>query len=289
MQRDRRDRALETCLQRLQAGENLEQVLGAHPRWYSEFRPILLAAQAAQLYANSIQVPELAQSQGRATFLEAAGEMIPKRMPARRGRGARLGLILLGLVLALSILAFQSVRLSNDTLPGDLLYPLKIFEEQVRTRLASKAEGQLALEFAQDRLRVEEAQTLLLRGGSRQVQFSDGLNRMDVGEWQVGDIRVVIPPDTRVIGDIQPGYYVTVIGLTRSEGDVLARQVQMREYRVVGTLEELAEGEWVVGGVSVTVGADTAIRGAPSEEAEVHIIARRGQEGELFARDDRNL
>lgn len=284
MRRSLRERSLEVCLQRLQAGEDLEHVLGAYPRWYREFRPILLAAQAAQVYADSIHVPETAQVYSRVAFLKSAEELIPAQATARRRRGKRLGVILLGLVVVFLVLAVPLFQLSHRALPGDLLYPIKLFGEQVEFRLAFHSGNRLALEFDHDLKRLEEIQTLLLQGRNRQVQFSDGLQQMQPGEWRVGDLRVLIPPDTRVVGDIQPGYYVSVIGRTQNEGDVLARQVQMREYNITGHVDKLMDGEWVVEGVSVLVDTETAVRGSPSQGSVVTVVARRTLDGDLYAR-----
>ena len=284
MRQDAHYRSLEVCLQRLRAGEGLEQVLGAYPRWASEFRPILQAAQVAQVYADSIRVSTNAQSQSRAAFLEAASEMIPRRTPVRRKRRARSGLLLLVLIAALTLAAVQLIGLSSETLPGDWLYPLKLLEERVRLSLAADTAERLSLEFEYNQQRVREIEALLREGRIEDVQFSSELREMGLGEWQVGEIRVLIPPDTRVVGKIQPGFYVTVHGQTQPEGGVAARQVQMQDYIIAGQLEELSVGRLVVDGVHIVTTTDTIVRGAPEVGRTVQVIALRSLRGDLHAR-----
>jgi len=102
--------------------------------------------------------------------------------------------------------------------------------------------------------------------------------------WRVGNVLVVIPADTRVVGDIKPGYYVNVIGETRPEGSVYARQVQMREYQLSGELQDLGESEWIVDGVAVIINAETSVRGTPRIGSKVNILALRSLESDLYAR-----
>jgi hypothetical protein len=268
----------------LQAGESLGQVLAAYPHRDAEFRPMLEAAQAARFYAHYIRVPMDAQDTSRSLFLEAAGEMIPRQAGSRRRLNLRLVWIGLGLLLAITVAVWLLVGLSSAALPGDWLYPIKLLEEQVRLRFTRDPGERISLEFTMDQERAQEVEALLRRGRSQEVVFSGGLQQMEPGIWQVGGFRVLIPPQTRVIGDIQPGYDVIVHGLTRPEGDVIASQVQMRELNIEGHLEELSDDQWVVGGVSVKVTPDSTIQGSPEVGSRINVIARRALQGSLHAR-----
>jgi hypothetical protein len=284
MRRDRKNRTLEVCIQRLQAGESLEQVLGTYPRWSAAFRPILQAVQAAWLYGEAIQTPAQMQSESRIEFLDAAGEMIPRRSASRGRSRSRWWLFLVILSSVALLLTWQLTRFSSNALPGDLVFPIKLWEEQLRIEIALDPAERLALEFSRDQRRVQEVKTLLHAGRSREVMFSDGLRQMEVEEWLVGDIPVLIPVDTRVVGDISSGYTVTVHGQTRADGVVLASQVQMRECSFEGRVEEIFVGRWIVDGVDVIVGQETSLRGEVDVGSTVLVIARRDLEGELNAR-----
>ena len=64
--------ALEDCLERLQAGASLEQVLALYPQWAKEMRPLLESALLAWSLRVTAPVPEASMARSRALFIEKA-------------------------------------------------------------------------------------------------------------------------------------------------------------------------------------------------------------------------
>lgn len=281
MSKDRKTRALEVCLQRIAVGDEIEQSLRAYPRWAHELRPLLHAAKSAQAFAHTIQVPEDAQRNSQQTFLETAAQMIPKTSPAGRRRKLRQALLLIIAIVALVLVASQAVNLSPQALPGDFLYPLKLRLEAFELSMTGDLDERLSLEIENDRERVREAQRLLDRGSIQPVSFSAGLQESSNGEWLVGDLRVLIQGDTRMVGEILPGYVVTVEGETDPNGVIFARRVQMREYYLTGEFQEISPSQWSVDGVLVLRTPQTVQHDIPQAGSQVNIIALLSMD-ELF-------
>jgi len=100
----------------------------------------------------------------------------------------------------------------------------------------------------------------------------------------VGDMRVLIPDNTRIIGEIQAGFFVSVNGITHPEGVIVANEVKMREYSLEGLVEEHRGDKWVIESVQVITGSETFLHGDPDVGSDVLVIAWRKAGGELVAR-----
>ena len=185
--------ALGFCLEQLEAGRPLDDVLRPYPDWAAELRPLLQTATALRqlpVTAAPAEVAariadalngETAKDRAWATRLRAAtSAILRRREPAwARAGGAggtsrlrlapRLaaGPLLYGTatLVALLLLAAGAARASADSVPGGALYPVKRGLERLHMLVvSSSAEAQLAARLAERRL--EEAAALEAAGRS---------------------------------------------------------------------------------------------------------------------------
>jgi hypothetical protein len=177
------EQALEYCLQELTETGDIEASLRRFPQYVDQLRPQLELAQAMRVFYS--QVPEApgGLKVGRERMLAAAAEQRQRGVApasavratpaARRWRLAPLRFFALALAVALAVVVTGGglVWASTQSLPGDLLYPVKLVTEDVRMALASTpAERvELALSFADER--IDESQALVV--ADRPI--SDGL------------------------------------------------------------------------------------------------------------------
>jgi hypothetical protein len=279
MEDDRLIDAFADCLDHLQAGASLEQVLALYPELEEELRPMLLTAQAARRIGAGVRVPRAALARSRAGFLSKADQMKAGRSrPLAWLTARRFALASLMVVLVLAAGMATTLAVSAHALPGDVLYPVKIAAEQTQLLLTEDPARRLELEQSFDRERIVEVDTLIHQASSQNVQFAGGLKEMQGNEWLVGNIRVRVTDSTHIRGVIKPGYYVDVTGRLQPDGVVMAYQIALRTLQLSGQLAILSPGQWRVGNMKVQVTADTAVLGEPfsGSQAEVQAILLDG-------------
>lgn len=159
---------LDLCIDELREGKNLEAVLERYPEYADELRPLLKTASAV----SELKTPEPSPQQINTALLEigrrsAAGtaeeEHIPSHIPeGKSGPGIFPGFLqkrwlrtAVNAVLVVLVLFWGLSTVSADSVPGDVLYPVKRATEQVRFALtfgpADRAE--LRLTFSEKRLK----------------------------------------------------------------------------------------------------------------------------------------
>ena len=152
--------SLDRCLDLLREGRSEEQCLLLFPELADELEPLLLVA--ADL--NRLPRPEPRPEAVMAALLRAGGALPSRADARRRGRGRRLpGRRWLPVRPAFGWAAAAAAALvvtlgvgtaSARSVPGDLLYPLKLATERVAFALATGPESraELRLSFADRRL-----------------------------------------------------------------------------------------------------------------------------------------
>ena len=269
------DDPLETCLQRLMHGIELEEVLAEFPEQAVELRPLLLAALEARRLGTGLLIPPAAQNRSLARFQAAAAGGVPRQKVSSRSlvylRLAMAGLI--GIAIMAAILLGTGLA-SAAALPGDVLYPVKLIVEQIQINWVQDPPARLKMEENFDIRRLNEAIQLSRIQRKQPVSFGGLLVLTEKGQWQVGDLILSFPPNFPP-PDILIGTFVQVKGL--SDDDVVEiQELSPRQYQWSGILQSLDFKTWMVGDIRISLDDHTQVTGAtPQLGAPVNVTAIR--------------
>ena len=281
---DPKARALEVCLQGIQADVGPEQVLAAYPRWADELRPLIWTALSARNHAVAIQMPALSQENSQAGFLQISQRMLPRAEKPWLAKLVRSIIYFLILAALLTGGAWAAETLSRPALPGSLLHPVKLVCEQTRLSLTKDPVQHLALELAHDHERLSEARSLIQRSLTAEITLVGDLSQMEGAQWLVAGIRVQISPTTQFMGDLEPGYTVTVQGDLQADGSVLAQSLRMREYSLTGVIQSITAEQLLLDDIPILLTPQTLIMGIPTPGSQAQVMLRRAFNGQLHAR-----
>ena len=195
------------CLDALDAGEPISQILARYPADAAMLRPMLETA--AALPALALEPSASAQISSRRAFLNGAAALRPASGRRFLGLPLRMGLALASLLLAVAVAGGGTVTASSAALPGEPLYGIKRAAEQVKIALTSD-KVQLEREIAQRRR--DEIVSLIVQDRSANVEFSGTVAARSANTLRVTGLTVQINPDTRIDGDPYVGALVTVAG-----------------------------------------------------------------------------
>jgi len=169
------EQSLEHCLQELARTDDVEASLQRYPQHADRLRPLLEMAQATRYYYKDVPEAPGGLAVGREQMLAAAAQQRARGVSAtststtrswkmRLALSTRLIAVLLLVVLGTAALGSGVVWAAQDSLPGDLLYPVKLVTEDLRLALASAPANQvdLALQFVEER--AGEVQALAAAG-----------------------------------------------------------------------------------------------------------------------------
>jgi hypothetical protein len=247
------DLVLDEALSRLEAGEAVGDCLTSYPEQAGLLEPLLrMAAFSQRALADVEPYPENASATGKQRLLAAAAQQrllaaaavehvpaarqkklapLPKKrlsLFALRARGLAAAALTL---LLLVILGGGLAVVSADSLPGDLLYPVKLATEQVRLFLTvdAQAREELLIGFGEERR--AEAAAVLETGRKVRVAFEGTLQSFSDSLWIVGGLQVTLDAHTVVEGDPWVGATVAVEGLAPGDGSLLASQLTVKGSR----------------------------------------------------------
>lgn len=256
---DRLSGALQEALESLAQGKSIERALAPHGELASDLRPLLEAATAAAALGHR-EVPEAALLRSRRrTLARAAGlmETAPRRPLLRLV--PRLALLATALVVALAAGVDGISTAAAQSIPGDILYPVKIVSEDLRLRLAAQPSERQSLEALYAQRRVDEVLRLLALGRELPLSFQASVDEIGPILWTVGGVPVRVSPETRVLGEILPGMTIEVEGLTQSDGTFLAHELHLESFDTLGMVASIGPAEWVIGNSSIAVDDETWI------------------------------
>jgi hypothetical protein len=273
---------LEDCLERLQAGASLEQILELYPQWASELRPLLESALLAWSLRVSAPIPEASMARSRTLFVNKAVAQ-PQTRPFI-GLVIRFSHSLVAALAAVVILAIGTSFVSAQSLPGDIFYPVKLAGEQTRLLLTTNTTQRLNLQETYDEKRANEVEDLLQVHRQVEVTFVGLLTNTLDNHWQVAGVNVVFPAELNSTFGQMLNSYVEVTGLSQSDGLVQVSEIHLRELDFSGTVSSITAGMWIINQVSVRVDSETQINGAPSVGAHVSVKAYRQEDSTLKAR-----
>lgn len=277
--------AFEVCLQRVLAGESIEQAVAAYPAWAEEFRPMLRAALDARQAGFHQRVPKAALARSRARFLRAAQQRQQSNrrlLPAFPA--ARLALATLFILVLLVLSGAVTVTLAAQSLPGELLYNLKLIGEQTQLRLTKDPVRRLELQQSFDNERLEEVDRLIRQERSTPVNFVGALLETGESIWQVGDVTVHLNAQTSLEGDLHAGLNVGVQGMLQQDGSVIASRIWDRAFMFTGELMGISAETWYVSGVDILILPQTRIAGIPEVGSRLEMLIVQMADGNWAAR-----
>ena len=223
--------ALDSCLQEIENGADVESVLVRFPDIVDELRPILLAAVNAQAISAPSPSKDVVQ-RNRAKILQRAVEMREERARSSFNLNWFAPVRRLAFTFVILFLVFVSgtslVGAASTSLPGDDLYPVKRSWERLQVFFLLDAQTRKDLEVDHENERIEELLELFAGRRTADVTFSGLITRQNGNEWLVAGIRVQIAPGTELPDEaVQLNKAVRVHGSTLADGSVLAARIEI--------------------------------------------------------------
>jgi len=201
---------LDHCLEEMRRGKSLEECLQEFPQWASQLKPLLRIAQSIEHLPRPEPSSEAVFSgliqMGRASTLPKRRKVVGRRrfdLNFLFPRPAFAPALITAIVFI--FISFGTVMLSAGSLPGDLLYPLKLITERVQYSLTANPEGkaELRLTFADKRLQ-ELVKTINKRGGLDRALLKSMLKEAQLA---LEDNAVVLPKPRALIYLAKLGHF----------------------------------------------------------------------------------
>ncbi|MCA9960869.1 MAG: hypothetical protein KC443_17635 [Anaerolineales bacterium] len=215
MNEEMKEAILIQCLDDLEMGMSVADILARYPEYAADIQPIL--RMATELTSLSQEPTPGAQDASRELFLAHADAMRQvQRRPQQRivwWRRLVVGLSLFVLLFVGTITTFEA---SAAALPGDVLYPVKLTRENLQLALTRDELTADALREQFQDERALEIKALLDLGREREATCEGLVVTIDVQIWHVCGLDVVVDATTAITGQANVGSRVLVHGLTRS-------------------------------------------------------------------------
>lgn len=220
---------LELCLQELENGAEIETILARYPELSAELRPLLAASVEARKLAVPAPSDEVVR-RNRAKLLQHAAQAREQLQTTQKKSFAfqrSWATAFLGLSMLLLFSAWNVVSASAQSIPGDGLYPVKRWWEQVRLTSTFNSTQRDRLASAIEAERLAEIEQLFAQNISMPVDFVGVVTSAQPGGWQIAGITVFVSNQTELPdGPIQIGLTVQVYGTTRGQV-VLAERIEI--------------------------------------------------------------
>ena len=177
---------VQECLELLQQGRSLEECLERYPEEAAELEPILQTALSLRGgLAADLPATTRMRIKGR-VLAEWDRRRAPKRwnwrLPSPFPKIAsvpRWAFVTAALVLALALGGLGTDTAAANTVPGDILYPVKEFRESVQVWFARSPEAKIEMYTTLVKERVEEVRKIAAREQADLDAISDALARME--------------------------------------------------------------------------------------------------------------
>ena len=218
---------LETCLQEVENGAQVETVLERYPELTEALRPILQAYFHARTMTVSGPSVEVLR-RNRAKLLQHSAMLREREhrpfllLPAIRKWAMALALLVLFLFSGTSL-----VRASSIALPGDSLYTVKRSWEEFTLAFTFDADEREILEVEHENERLEELHELFANERTAQVDFAGIISGENGNGWSIEDIMVIVTDQTALpVQPLRVGAAVRVYGITGGNGVILAERIE---------------------------------------------------------------
>ena len=235
------DTALDDCLDLLRSGIGVEDCLARHPEHAEDLRALLNLAFAVKRVPTPRPDPAAVDANRRRMIdtLRQQGARRHRRAPFASGRAQgpssgpqawpimRTVLVLAGVILLVSLGAGVLHTFAADSLPGQALYPVKRFSEDVRLSLTLNPAARQELQAGYEVERQREVWRVLDAGGQAVLEFRGELTEIGDGYFLVAGLRVIVDNNTLVEGRLTAGAIVAVRALSTADGSLRALTVRL--------------------------------------------------------------
>jgi hypothetical protein len=180
-----KEKMLTTCLEEIKSGKlTIEEYFALNPAARSEIEPLLKLALNIRvplevspdpefnIRAKSKILSEIIARKRSANF--SFFDLINSFKEIRTTGWAKMALVAVTVMLAISITAGSTVYASQNSLPGDLLYPVKQGTEEVRRIITADDVSKIELEMEYARFRLQEMNDLSDRTPERVILAVNG-------------------------------------------------------------------------------------------------------------------
>jgi hypothetical protein len=237
--------ALDDCLQSLLSGTDLSVCLARYPQHVSELRPLLelavticavstpapvVAARVAGLDRALQAVAERRAFRSKPAFAFSFGQRTKFGDSTPQPRRARPALqMAFALVIVLAVVIGGAFAASAASLPGDVLYPVKLAGQQVQVTLMwdDVTRQQLEEQFsAQQRTDIQIA---LQARRHAAIQLQGTAEQIGGNVWVINGLRVSLEPAASVMGQPHIGDWVVMRGRLPGDGSIVATEIIVTE------------------------------------------------------------
>jgi hypothetical protein len=209
-----------TCLDELESGVPLEQIIAHRPNEADAIRPILQMATSLQSLAGE---PTVAARQNSAELFQAQATVLKRASRPRSTYWFRRFAVVFGIVVVLFVASLSIAQIASAALPGDPLYRVKRTSENVRLTVARDPEL-IQTEFAAER--AEEVRELLQIGREEEAEYYGFVESIGPEAWLIGGVTVIVDANTKIEGAPAVGSYVEMEGTTR-DGVLYASEIEI--------------------------------------------------------------
>jgi hypothetical protein len=200
----------------------------------AELRSLLAAVAAArQLGLSGVPVDAARRSRSRMLRKAAAQPIRGRARPNLRILLPRFSAAALVAVVALLGLGGLT-EATATSLPGDVLYPVKVAAADLRLRLEFEAAQHQRLQSLLAEQRLEDVRRLLALGRIAPVSWQGRVLSMGALWWNVEDMLVEVTPRTRVVG---PCFRADSRRRLAADGTILANELRLVAYDLLGTIQ----------------------------------------------------
>jgi len=208
---------LESCLQELDNGVDMENILARYPKFGGELRPILKASlQAKEMAASAPSQSTVIR--GRTRLMQRVAELREEKIAPRKRVIPLLQRIAISFALTATLLLSGTglVGASSSALPGQRLYPVKRGWEDLRLFFTFNEENRDSLEREFEDERLHEVNELLSEDEHSLVDFS-GVFMTKNSVTYVSEVQVIFPASAPLPNE---GATLHIAGWTTEHGYV---------------------------------------------------------------------
>lgn len=305
---------LDECLTAIQRGESVEACLARYPRQAARLKPLLTLAERVRRTPAAQPRPWAQATAWNAVRLRAADLRAGRR---RAGASFHVSIgwlkpvaVTLALFFALGAMGGATAFASQDALPNDRLYPVKLLGEDVHVWLTFDETRKAEILLDQSDQRMEEINTLVSHGEmipenvlsalenrnsraisiledrpeetvlwSRALTQAGEQERILLNLWDnvESDARVEY---TKAVADV---HNTQLLGTEAAVAAIDPEDLAGGIRTISGTVESTESGEWTVGGVAIRVDSRTLGIQGVTPGSTVTFKAGRGLGGRLYA------